>query len=78
MVKTLDSFAHFSFIILFYKIPADIISEEVILKWYKEAHSSKGKIMFLQQMKPFIEWLQNAEEGNAIIYLISCQIQRNN
>lgn len=47
-------------ILLFYK--TDIISEEVILKWYKEAHSSKGKIMFLQQMKSFIEWLQSAEE----------------
>jgi len=41
---------------------ADILSEEVILKWYKEPQSSKGKIMFLQQMKSFIEWLQNAEE----------------
>lgn len=47
-------------ILLFYK--TDILSEEVILKWYKEPQSSKGKIMFLEQMKPFIEWLQNAEE----------------
>lgn len=47
-------------ILLFYK--TDILSEEVILKWYKEPQSSKGKIMFLQQMKSFIEWLQNAEE----------------
>lgn len=47
-------------ILLFYK--TDVISEEVILKWYKEGHSIKGKIMFLEQMKKFIEWLQNAEE----------------
>jgi hypothetical protein len=42
---------------------ADVLSEEVILKWYKEGHSVKGKMLFLDQMKKFIEWLQNAEEG---------------
>lgn len=47
-------------ILLFYK--TDVISEEVILKWYKEGQSTKGKIMFLEQMKKFIEWLQSAEE----------------
>lgn len=51
----------------FCTVAADIISEEVILKWYKEAHSSKGKIMFLQQMKSFIEWLQSAEEGKILV-----------
>ncbi|KAK7864655.1 hypothetical protein R5R35_012424 [Gryllus longicercus] len=47
-------------ILLFYK--TDVLSEEVILKWYKEGHSMKGKMMFLDQMKKFVEWLQNAEE----------------
>uniref|UniRef100_A0A1W7R927 Basic leucine zipper and W2 domain-containing protein 2 n=1 Tax=Hadrurus spadix TaxID=141984 RepID=A0A1W7R927_9SCOR len=47
-------------VVLFYK--TDILSEDVILKWYKEAHSSKGKSVFLDQMKNFVEWLQNAEE----------------
>uniref|UniRef100_UPI00398E8467 eIF5-mimic protein 1 isoform X1 n=2 Tax=Pristiophorus japonicus TaxID=55135 RepID=UPI00398E8467 len=47
-------------VVLFYK--ADVLSEEAILKWYKEAHVSKGKSMFLEQMKKFVEWLQNAEE----------------
>ncbi|PBC27148.1 Protein extra bases [Apis cerana cerana] len=47
-------------VLLFYK--TDVISEEVILKWYKEGHSVKGKMMFLDQMKKFVEWLQNAEE----------------
>jgi len=48
-------------ILLFYK--AEIISEEVIMRWYKEApHLSKGKLMFVEQMKNFVEWLQNAEE----------------
>jgi len=32
------------------------------MKWYKDNHSSKGKSVFLEQMKKFIEWLQNAEE----------------
>ena len=36
----------------------------MILKWYKESHSVKGKSVFLEQMKKFVEWLENAEEGN--------------
>uniref|UniRef100_A0A452VAD1 eIF5-mimic protein 1 n=1 Tax=Ursus maritimus TaxID=29073 RepID=A0A452VAD1_URSMA len=48
-------------VVLFYK--ADVLSEEAILKWYKEAHVAKGKSVFLDQMKKFVEWLQNAEEG---------------
>ncbi|XP_053876348.1 eIF5-mimic protein 1 isoform X2 [Malaclemys terrapin pileata] len=47
-------------VVLFYK--ADVLSEEAILKWYKEAHLAKGKSVFLDQMKKFVEWLQNAEE----------------
>lgn len=47
-------------VVLFYK--ADVLSEEAILKWYKEAHVAKGKSVFLEQMKMFVEWLQNAEE----------------
>lgn len=34
-----------------------------MLKWYREAHSPKGKMHFLEKMRPFMEWLQNAEEG---------------
>lgn len=41
---------------------AGIVSEDSILKWYKDGHSQKGKMHFLEQMKKFIEWLQNAEE----------------
>ncbi|XP_045620155.1 eIF5-mimic protein 2 isoform X1 [Procambarus clarkii] len=47
-------------VILFYK--SEVLSEEVILKWYKEGHATKGKSIFLDQLKKFIEWLQNAEE----------------
>ncbi len=42
---------------------ADVLSEEVILKWYTEGHVAKGKSVFLEQMKKFVEWLKNAEEG---------------
>jgi hypothetical protein len=47
-------------VVLFYK--ADVLSEDSILKWYKEAHTAKGKSVFLDQMKKFVEWLHSAEE----------------
>ncbi|KAF8784790.1 Basic leucine zipper and W2 domain-containing [Argiope bruennichi] len=47
-------------VVLFYK--TEVLSEDVILKWYKESHSPKGKSIFLDQTRKFIEWLQNAEE----------------
>lgn len=48
-------------VMLFYK--TDVLSEDTIIKWYKGAHSSKGKNVFLEQMKKMVEWLQSAEEG---------------
>ena len=42
---------------------ADVIGEAAILQWYKTSHSSKGKSVFLDQLKPMINWLENAEEG---------------
>ncbi|XP_018579706.1 protein krasavietz [Anoplophora glabripennis] len=47
-------------IMLFYK--TDVISEQSILKWYKQDYNVKGKMMFVEQMREFIDWLQNAEE----------------
>ncbi|GFR08402.1 basic leucine zipper and W2 domain-containing protein 2, partial [Trichonephila clavata] len=47
-------------VVLFYK--TEVLSEDVILKWYKEAHSPKGKSIFLDQTRKFVEWLQSAEE----------------
>merc|ERR1712226_894679 len=47
-------------ILLLYKI--DILSEDAILKWYKESHSQRGWSVFMDQMKKFIEWLENADE----------------
>jgi len=47
-------------VLLLYK--TDVLSEEAILKWYKEAHSSRGWSVFMDQMKKFVEWLEHAEE----------------
>nr|XP_044996997.1 basic leucine zipper and W2 domain-containing protein 1-like isoform X2 [Jaculus jaculus] len=47
-------------VVLFYK--AEVLSEEPILKWYKDAQVAKGKSVFLEQMKKFVEWLKNDEE----------------
>uniref|UniRef100_A0A8C6V1J5 Basic leucine zipper and W2 domains 1 n=1 Tax=Neogobius melanostomus TaxID=47308 RepID=A0A8C6V1J5_9GOBI len=48
-------------VVLLYK--ANVLSEGAILKWYNDAHLAKGKSVFLEQMKQFVEWLKNAEEG---------------
>lgn len=47
----------------FYLSTANVVSEDAILKWFKDGHSQKGKMHFLEQMQKFIEWLQSAEEG---------------
>lgn len=47
-------------IVLLYK--ADVLTEDIIIDWYKKSHSNKGKSVFLEQTKPFVEWLCNAEE----------------
>ena len=50
-------------VLLLYK--TDVLSEDAILKWYKETHSSRGWSVFMDQMKKFIEWLEAAEEGKS-------------
>lgn len=50
----------------------DVLSEEAVLKWYTEAHLAKGKSVFLEQMKKFVEWLKNAEEGEYQLQLNMC------
>jgi len=47
-------------IVLLYK--TDVLSEEAVLKWYKESHSQRGWQVFSEQMKKFVEWLEQAEE----------------
>ena len=49
-------------VLLFYK--TEVLSEEVILKWYKDGHVPKGWTVFMDQMKKFIDWLEQAESGN--------------
>jgi len=46
-------------VLLFYK--TEVLSEEVILKWYKDGHAPKGWTVFMDQMKKFIDWLEQAE-----------------
>lgn len=58
MITIFFFFSFFSFRIC----TANVVSEESILKWYKDGHSQKGKMHFLEQMKKFVEWLENAEE----------------
>ena len=40
----------------------DVLTEQAVLKWFDDAHVAKGKSVFLSQMKPMVEWLENAEE----------------
>jgi len=44
--------------------PADVLSEDAILKWYSDG---KGKGILLEQLKPFVEWLKQAEEGACLV-----------
>merc|ERR1719369_1224884 len=48
-----------NFLKCFYK--TEVLSEEVILKWYKDGHVPKGWTVFMEQMKKFIDWLEQAE-----------------
>lgn len=50
-------------ILLFYN--RDVLSEDSIIKWYKDGHTTKGKSVFLQQMNKMVDWLQNAEEESS-------------
>ena len=52
-------------IVLFYM--TKVLSEEVILEWYK------GWTVFMDPMKKFVEWLEQAESGNTI-NLVNCSI----
>lgn len=40
----------------------DVVTEQAIFKWYREAHLAKGKRIFLDQMKRIVDWLETAEE----------------
>lgn len=41
---------------------ADLLEEEIIVKWYEEGVAGKNKAAPIwKSLKPFVEWLQNAE-----------------
>ncbi|KAL8594680.1 hypothetical protein ACOMHN_052413 [Nucella lapillus] len=48
--------------VVFMLYKKDVLEEQVILHWYKQAHGAKGRTIFLEQMKSVIDWLQTAEE----------------
>ena len=52
---------------IFVSFLADVVSEDAILKWYKETHSARGWTVFMEQMKKFVEWLEHAEEGELFL-----------
>ena len=41
---------------------ADVLEEDPILQWYEKDHSQKGKNVFIKEMKPFVDWINEAEE----------------
>jgi len=47
-------------VLLFYN--TEVLSEDTILKWFREGQNTKGRATFIEQMKKFVEWLENAEE----------------
>jgi len=49
--------------LLLYK--AEVIGEDAVYEWYSRAHSSRGKSVFLDQMKKMVEWLKSAEEESS-------------
>ena len=62
-LMTCQTFSHnYNYKITIFLV-ANVLSEDTILNWYKKSHSPKGKSVFLEQMKKFVEWLENAEEG---------------
>lgn len=54
--------AFYKIVYLFYN--KDVITEQAIFKWYQEPHllPGKGRKVFLEQMKPIVDWLETAEE----------------
>lgn len=40
----------------------DVLGEDAIRYWFTKGSSTKGRNVFLQDMQPFISWLDEAEE----------------
>jgi hypothetical protein len=46
----------------FYKY--DIVSKAAVLYWFEKGAASQGKAVFLKQVEPFVEWLNNEEDDD--------------
>jgi hypothetical protein len=42
----------------------DIIAEDTINYWYKKGSVPRGRNVFLNDIQPFIKWLEEAEEDD--------------
>lgn len=42
----------------------DIIAEDTINYWYKKGSVQRGRNVFLNDIQPFIKWLEEAEEDD--------------
>ena len=62
-------FLKITLLISFYALSADVLSEDAVLKWYKEAHSTRGWSVFMDQMKKFVDWLEQADEGELVLFV---------
>lgn len=40
----------------------DVVGEAAVQKWYKDGHSAKGEKFFLKELRPMIDWLNDADE----------------
>merc|ERR1711885_39727 len=48
-------------LVLCNKIQEFCYDNQNFLKWYKDGHAPKGWTVFMDQMKKFVEWLEQAE-----------------
>lgn len=48
--------------VIFMLYNVNVLEEDAIIEWYKNAHSSKGHTEFRSQMDKMVHWLENAEE----------------
>ena len=42
----------------------DVLGEDTIQFWYKKGSMARGRNVFLNDIQPFIKWLEDAEEDD--------------
>lgn len=40
----------------------ELVGEDTVLYWYKKGSSTKGRNVFLNDIVPFVKWLEETEE----------------